>query len=157
MADSANLMRFLEAQNKMYLTAFSEIEKGKKETHWMWFIFPQIKGLGRSDTSKYYAVSNLKEAEDFLEHPILRRHLIEITALLLRLKQKSAEAIFGRLDALKLRSSLTLFAKAKNTDPVFQQVLDAYFSGQPDPLTLSIINAALKVFSSEKTIQNELN
>jgi uncharacterized protein (DUF1810 family) len=144
MANSTtNLMRFLEAQNKMYLTAFSEIEKGKKLTHWMWFIFPQIKGLGHSDTAKYYAISNLKEAEEFLEHPILGKHLIEITTLLLGSKHKSAEVIFGELDALKLRSSMTLFAKAKNTNPVFQEVLDIYFSGQLDPLTLSSINSTL--------------
>lgn len=144
MANSNNgLMRFLEAQNKMYLTAFSEIEKGKKETHWMWFIFPQLKGLGSSDTAKYYAIANLKEAEEFLQHPILGKHLIEITTLLLGLKKKSAVAIFGDLDALKLRSSMTLFALTDNTNPVFQKVLDTYFSGQPDPLTLSIINSTL--------------
>nr|WP_315200610.1 DUF1810 domain-containing protein [uncultured Flavobacterium sp.] len=143
MADSANLMRFLDAQNKMYLTAFSEIEKGKKETHWMWFIFPQIKGLASSGTARYYAIENIKEAEEFLGHPILGRHLIEITALLLRLKHKSAEAVFGELDALKLRSSMTLFALAKNTNPVFKEVLDVFFFGQSDSLTLSIINSAL--------------
>ena len=102
MANSNNdLMRFLEAQNKMYLTAFSEIKKGKKETHWMWFIFPQLKGLGSSDTANYYAIANLKEAENFLQHPILGKHLIEITTLLLGLKKKSAVTIFGDLDALK--------------------------------------------------------
>ncbi|PVX44533.1 uncharacterized protein (DUF1810 family) [Flavobacterium sp. 103] len=138
---NTTLMRFLEAQNKMYLTAFSEIEKGKKETHWMWFIFPQIKGLGHSDTANYYAIANLKEAEEFLGHPILGKHLIEITTLLLRLKHKSAEAIFGDLDALKLRSSMTLFASVKNTNPIFKEVLDVYFSGQFDTLTLSIINS----------------
>jgi uncharacterized protein (DUF1810 family) len=155
MADSTNnLMRFMEAQNKMWLTAFSEIEKEKKETHWMWFIFPQIKGLGSSDTAKYYAIANLKEAEDFLSHPILGKHLLEITTLLLGLKHKSAEAIFGELDALKLRSSMTLFAMAKNTTPLFEEVLDIYFFGKFDPLTLSIVNSDLKVFSSGKTIQN---
>ena len=144
MADSTNnLMRFLEAQNKMYLTAFSEIEKGEKQTHWMWFIFPQIKGLGRSDMANYYAIANLKEAEEFLQHPILGKHLIEITKLLLRLKHKSADVIFGEVDALKLRSSMTLFSLAKNTNPVFQEVLDVYFSGKLDPLTSSIINSTL--------------
>lgn len=138
-----NLMRFLDAQNKMYLTAFSEIQKGKKHTHWMWFIFPQLKGLGSSDTANYYAIANLKEAEEYLNHPILGKHLIEITTLLLTLKNKSAASIFGNLDALKLRSSMSLFALTENTNPVFQNVLDAYFSGQPDPLTLSIINSTL--------------
>lgn len=144
MANSNNdLMRFLEAQNKMYLTAFSEIEKGKKETHWMWFIFPQLKGLGSSDTARYYAIADLKEAEEFLQHPILGKLLIEIATLLLNLENKSAESIFGELDALKLRSSMSLFALTKNTNPVSKKVLDTYFSGQPDPLTLSIINATL--------------
>lgn len=142
MANSNNdLMRFLEAQNKMYLTAFSEIEKGKKETHWMWFIFPQLKGLGSSETANYYAIADLKEAEEFLKHPILGKHLIEITTLLLSLKKKSAVAIFGDLDTLKLRSSMSLFSLTENTNPVFQKVLDTYFSGQPDPLTLSIIKS----------------
>ena len=153
MANSTtNLMRFLEAQNKMYLTAFSEIEKGKKETHWMWFIFPQIKGLGHSDTANFYAIANLEEAEEFLEHPILGKHLIEITTLLLGLEHKSAEAIFGDLDALKLRSSMTLFSKAKNTNPVFQEVLDVYFSAQLDPLTLSVINSTLNKSIESKTL-----
>ena len=144
MTDSTNnLMRFMDAQNKMYLTAFSEIEKGKKETHWIWFIFPQIKGLGHSDTANYYAIANLKEAEEFLQHPILGKHLIEITTLLLSLKHKSAESVFGELDALKLRSSMTLFASAKNTNPVFQEVLDVYFFGKFDPLTLTIVNSTL--------------
>lgn len=143
MADSVNLIRFLDAQNKMYLTAFSEIEKGKKETHWMWFIFPQIKGLGHSDTASYYAIANLKEASELLQHPVLGKHLIEISELLLTSKNKSAEAILGNLNARKLCSSMTLFAMAENTDPVFQEVLDLYFSGQSDSLTVSIINAAI--------------
>ena len=145
MANSINnLMRFLEAQNKMYLTAFSEIEKGKKETHWMWFIFPQIKGLGSSDTANYYAIANLKEAEEFLQHPILGKHLMEITTLLLQLKHKSAEATFGDLDALKLRSSMTLFSLIKNTNPVFQEVLDVYFFGKLDTQTLCIISSVVE-------------
>lgn len=109
----------------------------------MWFIFPQLKGLGSSDTAKYYAITNLKEAEEFLQHPILGKHLIEITTLLLDLKKKSAVAIFGDLDALKLSSSMTLFALEENTNPVFQKALDTYFSSRPDPLTLSIVNSTL--------------
>ncbi|HSD06367.1 DUF1810 domain-containing protein [Flavobacterium sp.] len=146
------LMRFLEAQNKMYLTAFSEIKKGKKDTHWMWFVFPQIKGLGHSDTAKYYAIANLKEAQEFLNHPILGKHLIEITTLLLNWKQKSAEEIFGDLDALKLRSSMTLFSQIENTDPIFQEILNTFFSGETDPLTLSIINSTSKNSIETKTI-----
>jgi len=145
MAYSNNdLMRFLDAQNKLYLTALSEIKKGKKETHWMWFIFPQIKGLGTSDTSNLYAIADLKEASEFLQHPILGKHLIEISELLLTFRRKSADGIFGDLDARKLRSSMTLFSMAENTNPIFQEVLEAFFSGESDPLTISIINSTIK-------------
>lgn len=145
MAHSNNdLLRFLDAQNKLYLTAFSEIKKGKKETHWMWFIFPQVKGLGKSDTANYYAINDLKEATEFLEHPILGKHLIEISELFLTFKRKSADGILGDLDARKLRSSMTLFSLVENTNPVFQEVLEAFFSGESDPLTLSIINSSIK-------------
>ncbi|KQB40271.1 DUF1810 domain-containing protein [Flavobacterium aquidurense] len=145
MAYSNNdLLRFLDAQNKLYLTAFSEIKKGKKETHWMWFIFPQIKGLGQSDTANYYAINDLKEATDFLEHPILGKHLIEISELFLTFKRKSADGILGDLDARKLRSSMTLFSLVDNTNPIFQEVLEAFFSGESDPSTLSIINSSIK-------------
>lgn len=145
MAHSNNdLLRFLDAQNKLYLTAFSEIKKGKKETHWMWFIFPQIKGLGQSDTANYYAINDLKEATEFLEHPILGKHLIEISELFLTFKRKSADGILGDLDARKLRSSMTLFSLVENTNPIFQEVLETFFSGESDPLTLSIINSSIK-------------
>ncbi|WP_394776742.1 DUF1810 domain-containing protein [Flavobacterium sp.] len=145
MAHSNNdLLRFLDAQNKLYLTALSEIKKGKKETHWMWFIFPQIKGLGTSDTANFYAINDLKEATEFLEHPILGKHLIEISELFLTFKRKSADGILGDLDARKLRSSMTLFSLVENTNPVFQGVLEAFFSGESDPLTLSIINSSIK-------------
>ncbi|OMQ09416.1 DUF1810 domain-containing protein [[Flexibacter] sp. ATCC 35103] len=145
MAYSNNdLLRFLDAQNKLYLTAFSEIKKGKKETHWMWFIFPQIKGLGQSDTANYYAINDLKEATEFLEHPILGKHLIEISELFLTFKRKSADGILGDLDARKLRSSMTLFSLVENTNPIFQEVLETFFSGESDPLTLSIINSSIK-------------
>ncbi len=145
MAYSNNdLSRFLDAQNKLYLTALAEIKKGKKETHWMWFIFPQIKGLGTSDTSNLYAIADLKEASEFLEHPILGKHLVEISEILLTFKRKSADGILGDLDARKLRSSMTLFSMAENTNPIFQEILDAFFSGESDPLTISIINSTIK-------------
>ncbi len=141
MAELKNdLTRFLEAQNKLYLKALTEISKGKKETHWMWFIFPQLKGLGKSEMSKLYAIENLKEAEAYLNHPVLGKHLIEVSKILLSFKMKSAEGIFGDLDSRKLHSSMTLFSLTDNTDPVFQEVLDAFFLGKFDPLTLSIIN-----------------
>ena len=140
-----DLTRFLDAQNKLYLTAYSELKKGKKQTHWMWFIFPQIKGLGKSTIANYYAIANLKEAEDFLNHPVLAKHLIEICKVLLAYKKKSAEAIFGELDAKKLCSSMTLFSQAENADPVFQEILDVFFSGYSDPLTLSYTAQPLEI------------
>jgi uncharacterized protein (DUF1810 family) len=141
MAYSNNdITRFLDAQNKLYLTAFSEIKKAKKQTHWMWFIFPQIKGLGKSNVSKHYAIADINEAKDFLNHPILAKHLIEITQLLLTLKRKSIESILGELDARKLCSSMTLFAQVEGAHPVFQEVLDTFFMGYSDPLTLSILS-----------------
>ncbi|KFF03036.1 DUF1810 domain-containing protein [Flavobacterium reichenbachii] len=135
-----DLTRFLEAQNKLYLTALSELKKGKKETHWMWFIFPQIQGLGKSEMSKLYAIENLQQSQEFLAHPILGKHLIEAAEVVLEFKMKSAEAIFGELDARKLQSSMTLFSLTDNTNPVFQKVLDAFFSGKFDSQTLSILN-----------------
>ncbi|UUF16567.1 MULTISPECIES: DUF1810 domain-containing protein [Flavobacterium] len=153
MAYSNNdLSRFLDAQNKLYLTALAEIKKGKKETHWMWFIFPQIKGLGTSDTANLYAIADLKEASEFLEHPILGKHLIEISEILLTFKRKSADGILGDLDARKLRSSMTLFSMTENTNPIFQEVLDAFFSGESDPLTISIINSTIKSSTEAVTI-----
>jgi len=140
-----DLMRFLDAQNKLYLTALSEIKKGKKQTHWMWFIFPQIKGLGTSSIANYYAINDLKEAGEFLQHPVLAKHLIEISKLLLTFKRKSIESILGDLDARKLRSSMTLFSQVENADPVFRDVLNTFFSGQLDSQTLSLINSNIKL------------
>lgn len=134
-----DLTRFLDAQNKLYLTAYSELKKGKKETHWMWFIFPQIKGLGKSTIAKYYAIADPEEAKAYLSHPILSKHLIEIAQLLLQYKTKSIEAILGELDARKLRSSLSLFSQVENTNPIFQELLDTFYAGHPDPITLTIV------------------
>ncbi|GAA3777576.1 DUF1810 domain-containing protein [Flavobacterium ginsengiterrae] len=146
MAYSNNdLTRFLDAQNKLYLTAYSELKKGKKETHWMWFIFPQIKGLGKSTISKYYAVADLKEAENFLNHPVLAKHLIEISKVLLEFKRKSIESILGELNARKLCSSMTLFSQVENADPVFQEILDVFFAGYSCPLTLTSLAAPIEI------------
>jgi len=139
-----DLTRFLDAQNKLYLTAFSEIKKGKKETHWMWFIFPQIKGLGKSTLSDYYGIANLKEATEYLKHPILAKHLVEISKLLLNFSKKSAEGILGELGARKLHSSMSLFVQVENADPVFQEVLDTFFYGHLDPLTLNFTKKTVK-------------
>jgi uncharacterized protein (DUF1810 family) len=140
MTDTNELIRFLDAQNQVYLKALSEIKKGKKETHWMWYIFPQIKGLGSSETAKYYAIKDLKEATAYLEHPILGKHLIEITEAVWNLKGKTATQLLGTPDDMKLRSCMTLFASVKNTNPIFQKILVKYFNGLADDLTLQLIN-----------------
>ena len=140
MADNNELIRFLEAQNQVYLKALSEIKKGKKDTHWMWYIFPQIKGLGSSETAQYYGIKDLNEATAYLQHPILGKHLVEISEEVFNLKEKTVTQIFGTPDDMKLRSCMTLFANVKNANPVFQKVLEKYFNGIPDQLTLELLN-----------------
>lgn len=139
MEDKYKLTRFLDAQNQVYLNALSEIRKGKKQTHWMWFIFPQLKGLGRSSTAQYYGITGLEEASAYLQHPVLGKHLVQIASALLESQGRTASDIFGSPDDMKLRSSMTLFSQVENTDPVFQKVLDKYFQGRPDELTLKIV------------------
>ena len=140
MTNTNELIRFLEAQNQVYLKALSEIKEGKKNTHWMWYVFPQIKGLGSSETAKYYGVKDMDEATAYLQHPILGKHLIEIAEAVLNLNGKTATQIFGTTDDMKLRSCMTLFANVKNTNPIFQKVLIKYFNGIPDELTLQLVN-----------------
>ena len=135
-----NLNRFLKAQERDYSIAFSEIKNARKRSHWMWYIFPQIHGLGFSETSQFYAIKNMQEAEDFLNDPVLGKRLIDICHELLNLKSNDANKVFGSPDDLKLRSSMTLFSSLKNADPVFQKVLDKFFNGKKDEKTLRIIN-----------------
>lgn len=135
-----NLQRFLNAQKKNYFIALSEIKNGKKQSHWMWYIFPQIQGLGFSETSKFYAIKNIREAENFLNHKVLGDRLIEICNELLNLKTDDAHKIFGSPDDLKLHSSMTLFSTLYNTNLVFQKVLDKFFKGEKDEKTLQITN-----------------
>ena len=134
-----NLSRFLEAQNQTYLNALSEIRKGQKVTHWMWFIFPQLQGLGKSTTAQYYGITDLSEASAYLQHPVLGKHLIQISSVLLEIENKTVLEIFGSPDDLKLRSSMTLFSKVQGADHVFQKVLDKYFEGLPDTNTINQI------------------
>ncbi|MFH7002018.1 DUF1810 domain-containing protein [Flavobacterium bizetiae] len=141
--NNKGLVRFLDAQNKLYLSALSEIKKGRKESPWMWFIFPQIKGLGSCDTSKFYEIKNADEAIAFLEHPILGKHLIEISAELIKTDEKTAEDIFGNPDNEKLQSCMTLFASVQNTEPVFNEVLDKYFDGSSDFHTIQLLYSNL--------------
>ena len=131
--------RFIEAQANNYTTALAEIRNGRKQTHWIWYVFPQIRGLGQSATSKYYAIRDLHEAEEYLQHPILGKRLIEISRALLELKEDNAHKIFGSPDDLKVRSSMTLFALVKDADPVFQGVLDRFFRGERDKNTLALV------------------
>jgi uncharacterized protein (DUF1810 family) len=135
-----NLHRFHNAQEHTYQNAFNEIRNGRKTGHWMWFIFPQIAGLGLSEISRYYAIQNLEEAELYLKDSILAERLISISKLLLELKGKTAHQLFGSPDDLKLKSCMTLFSSVKDTDPVFQQVLDYYFGGKKDERTIEIIS-----------------
>lgn len=127
MENNYNLNRFIEAQNRDYDTALAEIRAGKKASHWMWYIFPQLKGLGRSSTSEYYGLSGIKEAQVYLSDPILKARLIEITDAVIAHKDKSAEEIFGGIDAKKLRSCMTLFSIAAPDIPVFDAVLEQFF------------------------------
>jgi uncharacterized protein (DUF1810 family) len=140
MESNNELKKFLDAQNQVYLKALSEIKEGKKNSHWMWYIFPQIKGLGSSETAKFYAITDLEEAAAYLSHPVLGKHLIEIAEEVLNLNGKTATQIFGTPDDMKLRSCMTLFANVKNANPIFQKVLAKYFNGLPDDLTLQFLN-----------------
>lgn len=137
--DSHHLTRFISAQEAVFETALDEIRNGKKQSHWMWFIFPQIQGLGFSQTSKFYAIKDLGEADAYLKHPVLGDRLLRICKELLRLKGDDAHRIFGSPDDLKLKSSMTLFSSVPDTDPVFQAVLDKFFGGAKDLNTLHIL------------------
>jgi uncharacterized protein (DUF1810 family) len=134
------LKRFTDAQEKVYVAAMTEIQRGKKQSHWMWFIFPQIAGLGLSETARFYAINNLKEAEEFLKHPILGRRLINISRELLNLVTHDAYEVFGSPDDRKLQSSMTLFSAIPGSDPVFQLVLEKFFNNGKDKKTLEIIS-----------------
>jgi uncharacterized protein (DUF1810 family) len=132
--------RFLDAQKTDYAIALSEIKNGRKRSHWMWYIFPQIQGLGFSETSKYYAIKDIAEAGAFLNHPVLGERLVSICKALLDLKENKANGIFGSPDDIKLKSSMTLFASVPKADPVFQSVLDKFFDGKQDRATLRLIS-----------------
>lgn len=127
------LERFIEAQENTYQTALTEIRAGRKKTHWMWFIFPQLKGLGRSSTAEFYGISDLNEAKDYLSNPILGQRLKEITRALLAQPERDPHKIFGSPDDLKLQSSLTLFAEADDLqNSVFVEALNAFFKSKRD-------------------------
>ena len=135
-----NLKRFIDAQEKAYSIALSEIKAGLKQSHWMWYIFPQVQGLGFSETARFYAIKDLDEATAFLQHPVLGSRLIRISTELLQLEGTNASNIFGSPDDLKLQSSMTLFALVPGTNPVFQAVLDKFFKSSKDPKTLQLLH-----------------
>ena len=134
-----DLSRFTRAHRRSYDTALKEIQNGRKVSHWMWYIFPQIYGLGYSETAQYYAIESLDEAAAFLQDPYLGGNLREISGTLLGLESSNATEVFGRPDDMKLRSSMTLFSLVSESDAVFQQVLYKFFSGKPDEKTLRIL------------------
>ena len=137
MSDPYDLQRFESAQAGVYEAALAELRSGRKTGHWMWFIFPQVAGLGMSAMSQRYAISSLVEARAYLDHPVLGPRLAECARVLTELSGVSAQDIFGGIDAVKLRSSMTLFARASEGDSVYQEVLDRYFGGAADEQTLA--------------------
>ena len=133
---SHDLSRFVEAQQGVYERALAEIRRGRKHSHWMWFIFPQIAGLGMSATSKLYAIRDLAEARAYLDHPVLGKRLLECAEAALGVEGRSALEIFGPIDQMKLRSCATLFARVSPAGSVFHRLLDKYFAGEPDDKTV---------------------
>lgn len=133
------LDRFVRAQDPVYASVLDELRRGRKTSHWMWFVFPQIAGLGHSPTSQIYAIASLDEARAYLGHPVLGARLLECATLVLASEGRSAEEILGPIDATKLRSSMTLFGRAAPGEAVFGQVLDRFFDGTPDDATLRLL------------------
>ena len=133
--DISSLDRFLEAQERMYETALKEIKNGEKESHWMWYIFPQLRGLGKSQMAYTYGINGIEEAKAYLAHPVLSARLIEISEALLEHKNEDIEDILGDIDAMKLCSSITLFALISEEGSVFHQILNCFFDGQSDEKT----------------------
>jgi uncharacterized protein (DUF1810 family) len=138
--DDHNLQRFIDAQRGDYPTALAEIKSGRKRGHWMWYIFPQLMGLGYTSTSVFYGIKDLDEAAAYLQHPVLGVRLVEISNALLSIDGTDAHKIFGSPDDLKLRSSMTLFSLVPGASNVFQAVLDKFFQGRKDEKTLQLLN-----------------
>jgi uncharacterized protein (DUF1810 family) len=134
-----DLSRFTSAQESIYDSVLAELRSGRKRTHWMWYIFPQIDGLGHSATSKHYAIKSLEEARQYLNHPVLGKRLLECAEAVFTIEGRSASEIFGYPDDLKLKSSMTLFAYVADPHSVFARILDKYFNGERDGLTLQLL------------------
>lgn len=139
--DKFRLTRFLDGQENSYPTALRELRAGKKKSHWIWYVFPQLKGLGLSSTSAIYGVNDLTEARAYLTNPILRQRLIEATEAMLAHESLNAATILGELDALKFRSCLTLFSLADPDEPIFAKALERFFGGERDARTLELLRA----------------
>ena len=140
--DPHDFDRFVEAQSANYTQALAELRAGAKRSHWMWYVFPQFEGLGRSAMAQRFAIRSLAEAREYLRHPVLGPRLVESAEALLEVQGPSAQEILGSVDALKLRSSATLFAHVTSAGSVFHHLLDRYYGGAPDPRTLELIEAA---------------
>lgn len=134
--DPYNLQRFVTAQSDCYEQVSAELSEGHKQSHWMWFIFPQLRGLGHSVMSRMYSISSLQEAEAYLEHPILGSRLRHCTQLVMAIESRSIEEIFGSPDDAKFRSSMSLFAHTAAENKIFKDALQKYFAGKPDRLTI---------------------
>jgi len=140
MDDPYNLQRFVDAQQPVYASVLSELKRGRKHGHWIWFIFPQLKGLGHSANSEFFGISSLQEAGAYLQHPVLGQRLRECTALVNALQGDSAADIFGGIDAMKFRSCMTLFVHATPQNQTFAQALEKYFEGISDPATMRYLS-----------------
>jgi uncharacterized protein (DUF1810 family) len=141
MGDPYNLQRFVDAQQSIYENVRRELRSGSKRSHWMWFIFPQLRGLGRSNIAQLFAISSREEAAAYLEHPVLGARLRECSQFVAAIDGRSIEDIFGYPDYLKLRSSMTLFAQVAADNEVFNNCLQKYFNGEPDPATLAQLSS----------------
>ncbi len=139
MDDPFKLQRFVDAQEGVYDSVLAELCAGRKRSHWIWFIFPQLAGLGRSPTAQFYALASRAEALAYLAHPVLGARLRACSALVLAIEGRTADAVFGDPDTLKFHSSMTLFAQVAPEQPVFQACLDKFYAGQPDRLTLGLL------------------
>ena len=142
MEDAFDLNRFVQAQQDDYAQALAEITIGRKRSHWMWYIFPQLDGLSVTSTAKHYAIKSIDEARAYLAHPILGTRLRECATILLKLENRSAEEIFGFPDVLKLRSSATLFAQVSDAGSPFHRLIEKYYGGEPDPKTLRLLGVS---------------
>ena len=137
--DPFDLARFVAAQRTDYAGAVADLQRGRKVGHWIWFVFPQVAGLGSSPTSQRYAICSLAEARAYLDHPVLGTRLVECARLLLSTPNRDAEEILGDIDAVKVRSSMTLFHLANPDEPAFGEVLDRFYDGRPDARTLQLL------------------